>query len=422
MTKIVVCIMGQDNLHDLKICLDSVDGADAVVYCDGGSDPNMLPQIGNQFTEIITQVYEQDDPEMNGKQRNFYLKHLQDNYDGWWCLALDCDEVVHDFSRIRAFLEEKGEEHKDTLFSVHMRHLQGDFCHEDATRPTHFVPNRLFRVRKGLEYPLGEHVVLESPEKDYKQTVCTTIWHTPYAPMQHVYKRYKKNLEHSNVHSKKFLDDWYTAHLLGRYPRREFNPEELPPSLLRGYGIDPDLIYFQGRDKLEAKHFVDAINWAQFLGQAKIAETVLEIGCGMGPRIYAMNNVGIEADGIEISEWACNHALMRNHITQGDITDPDLKPPKKSYSMTMAYDVLEHLPYDKLDQALITLKSYTHKYILISVPVVGDPNLERDPTHIIKETREWWEKRIESHGLKKVEIPNNWLYRHQLFLYEVHNG
>lgn len=41
-----------------------------------------------------------------------------------------------------------------------------------------------------------------------------------------------------------------------------------------------------------------------------------------------------------------------------------------------------------------------------------------DKTHIIKETKEWWIKKIQSHGIIIKETPKDWLYANQILVGE----
>lgn len=379
--KLVVLIMGQDNLHDLKICFDSVKEADTIVYCDGGSQDGVDDWLakenflnGKNYGEgmdrvLIKQDYDQDDPFMNGKQRNFYLDFLKTNFLGWWCLVLDCDEVLSDdgIKKIKSFIGDVGGI-EDILYNVHMRHLQYSFAQEDATTPQHFVPRRLFCIRKELSYPEVEHPMLMAEGKNkYDDYNGVTLWHLPYARMRHVKSRYEKNLLHSNIHNKEFLDSWYRAHLFGGYPSKVFDPKELPSSLLLAYHIHPDELYFRGRG-LETKHFIDASHWKELIGDG----SVLEFGCGLGPRVYAMRSVGLDARGQELSRWAVDNSLAKGSVAQGDITKLEIYG---SYDLTIAYDVLEHILEADLAKAIVNLIDNSRKYVLVSVPFVGDPNL-----------------------------------------------
>ena len=125
---------------------------------------------------MIFQHYDQIQKEMNGRQRNFYLEGIKKKYPGWWCLVIDADEVVEDLSKIKEFINFLPKQNHRMVFSPKMRHFIGDFGHEDSTKATHFVPNRLFKIRKGLRYDEMEHPVLISKEGDYQNIILTTIW------------------------------------------------------------------------------------------------------------------------------------------------------------------------------------------------------------------------------------------------------
>ncbi len=169
--KLVCVIMGQNCGRFIGMCLESVKESDAIVYCDGGSKDKTLNIVGEYChgfempDNIIQNEYNQKDKGMNGKQRQFYLDYLKKNYKDWWCLALDADEVVEDLQKIKDFINVLPKENHDVLFSIKMRHFIGNLGQEDATQPIHFVPNRLFKIRDNLEYPLCEHPVLGLKDK-----------------------------------------------------------------------------------------------------------------------------------------------------------------------------------------------------------------------------------------------------------------
>ena len=415
MKKLNVVIMGQDCHKFIGMCLESVKDANQIIYCDGGSSDGTLgylTKIKGDWTEkirIIRNPYNQEDPKMNGKQRNFYLDCLKKHHRNEWCLVLDADEIVEDFSKLQDFVNTIKPEAEDILCSPKMRHLIGDFGHEDSTVPTHFVLHRLFKVREDLFYPELEHSVLNGKEVRSANIQPTTIWHLAYTPnMWDIKKRYDNHLAKSNMHTPEFLNQWYKAHLFGTYPTSQINPVELPSQLLDEFGIDKDELYFENRG-LETNHFIDAIHWKDFFK----CTNAIEFGCGKGPRVYAMKNVGIEAKGIEISEFAVNNKIHHD-VYHGSVLDFEWQ----NFDLAIAYDLLEHISYEDLDDAIQNLYDSTNKHILVSVPVIGDPNLEADPTHIIKEDREWWVKQFVSKGLKEVEVPQHFLYREQLMIFE----
>lgn len=413
--KTVVCVMGQNCKDYLEICLESCKEADAIVYCDGGSTDISMELCALYSAEVIQNSYSQDDPLMNGKQRSFYLKHLKENYEGWLAICLDADEVLAEgaIKEIVSYAKGFKEKTVDHAFSPRMRHLVGDFSHEDSTVPVHYVQNRVFFVSESLFYPEGEHVILQSKKKLYSLTIDdAVVWHLAYAPMFHVRDRYRKNLQHSNVHSKQFLASWYRSHLFGMYPKQKFDVRQLPTALLKSFDIDPDEIYFNNRG-LETKHFLDAVTWRDYFKP----ESVYEVGAGLGPRVLAMNSLGMNARGVELSRWAVDNALDKN-VEHGNILEQDPKNVGR-FDLVVAYDVLEHLEEQDLTKALAIISSISKKHLLVSVPVVGDPNLDADPTHKIRETKHWWVQVIESFGFELKETPDNFLYKEQVMIYEV---
>jgi len=135
-------------------------------------------------------------------------------------------------------------------------------------------------------------------------------------------------------------------------------------------------------------------------------------------RIWCMNKVGLNAHGNELSEYAVKNSFVPDKIVQGDVTKGLVKQDEDGYELAMAYDVLEHVSYEDLDNSIQTLMDTTKKYLFISVPVIGDPNLEADITHLIKETKEWWIKQFTNKGLKEIEVPQHFLFRDQLMIFE----
>jgi 2-polyprenyl-3-methyl-5-hydroxy-6-metoxy-1,4-benzoquinol methylase len=299
-----------------------------------------------------------------------------------------------------------------------MIHLINDFMHEDATVERHYVPRRLFKIAEDMKYPETEHGVLTSsiePDKGRYDGIC--IWHLAYVKHKfEILKKYKNHLAKSEMHSKDFLRTWYLSHLLGTYPAREVDLTKFPDVLARKFDVKDlaERIYFARRAQLEAKHFIDAANWKDHFKPKK----VLDVGCGMGLRMYAMKTYGLDVEGIEISRFAINSNLfgLADKMVCIDVSLPDLQMGAYQYDLVIAYDVLEHIEPDRLDQTIENIKKMATKNILCSIPFVGDPNLEADKTHKIKQTKEWWENKFKEHGLKILEVPRHFAYRPQQIL------
>jgi len=421
--KLVVVIMGQNCKKFIPMCYESVKDADAIVFCDGGSNDGTIDYLKDQGFEwepvkennktMIFQHYDQIQTEMNGRQRNFYLGNIKKKYPGYWCLCVDADEVLEDkgLKTIKEFINLLPKENDDILFSPKMRHLIGDLGHEDSTQPQHFVPHRLFKIREDLVYPEIEHPVLgHKGEIRMQNLTLATIWHLAYAPnMWDIKKRYECHLAKSDMHTPKYLNDWYKAHLFGMYPNTSINPMDLPSAVLDEFNIDKDEIYFHNRNKMEPKHYQDAIDWKTFF---KCKNAIL-FGCGFGQRVKVLNDIGIDCIGVEKSKYVVKNTI--DSVLLGDIVNYESET---AYDLAVAYDVLEHLKYKQLDYAITTLKNHSKKHILVSVPFIGSKDLDADPTHIIKEDKDWWVRQFTDRGLKLIKTPDTFLWKNQVMIFK----
>lgn len=407
MEKLIVTVMGQNCQRFIKMCLDSCISQDVkLVYCDGGSTDDTLFIVDGYTGTVIKNIYDQEDKQMNGKQRNFYLNYLKENYPNDWCLVLDADEIVEDLSKVKEFINRA----PPGLYSVKMRHLIGDLGHEDSTVPIHFVPHRLFKISEAGEYPLSEHPVLQPKDNKTQAgtgTDCTTIWHLAYIPnMWEIKKRYDSHCKKSEMHTPEYLKQWYHAHLFGQYPRNPIDLRDLPKELCEEFNIDKDEFYFKDRG-IELKHAIMTKQWNDYFKP----DNVLDLGCGRGPYLYFWKWYVNEVYGIELSEWAIRNGFVSS-IIHGSCDSEKLYG---KVELITAIDLLEHLDDITLNKTLNLMRQYGDKFIF-SIPFIGDPNLANDSTHLQFKTKEEWIKLIESHNIKIVDTPADWLFAHQILV------
>jgi len=411
LSKLVCVVMGQNCDKFIKMCIQSIHNADAIIYLDGGSKDKTLEiikEFGNVL--ILENKWDKTDKVMNGKQRNFYLNYLKNNFQGWWALVLDADEIVENLDKVKEFINQSQNEDFGAL-CVKMRHFIGSLGWEDASRETHYVPNRLFRIDKAIDYPLHSHPILNT-EGIVTTTECTTIFHLGHLPIEYmiyIVNRSKQHKEDSIIHDRQFLDWWQNAHLFGKYPTKEINPREVPKLIYEGLGIDFDEIY-SSQEQIEFKHHLMVKSWNDYFKP----KSVLDLGCGRGCYLYYWNWFVEEAIGLEINKWAIKNAFVPN-IKEGDIAHGFILP--FTPELTTCIDVLEHLNDKDLNLALSNLAQLEGKFIF-SIPFIGDPNLQADKTHKQFKTKEEWIKLIESHGIKIKETPKDWLFHEQIIIGE----
>ena len=185
MNKLIVVIMGPGKKHFAEMCLESIKDADKILYWT--PDKERLWEILEDkqldyITEMFNNGWDESDPQTNGKCRQRYLEHLKENYPNDWCLVLDEDEILEEdgIKKIKKFISESPE----GLYNVKMRHFINNLGWEDATRPVHVVPCRLFKISKAIKYPEHSHPVLEGELKG--ACLDTTIWHMGHLPVSYL--------------------------------------------------------------------------------------------------------------------------------------------------------------------------------------------------------------------------------------------
>ena len=421
--RLVAAYITENDSDLLEVSLKSIlPGVDKVyiVYSPtvGDNTVEMVRRLNTDKIVYITKPYPHAEKGANGIQRNKYLDVIKHHEKECFVLVLDSDEVVDDIHKLKTFVQD--DNNKEKMFNIHMRHLVGDFQHEDSTVKRHYGPHRLFHYKEWDEYryPELEHPVLYDINHKKSEAVCEIIciWHLAYAKhATELHRKYKNHMKKSTMHTPQGLKNWYFSHVFGVYPKKPFKITELPKTLIDHFELNDavNFEYFRERG-LETKHFVDFSHWRDHFKPKK----VLMVGDGLGHRSYAGLCCGVDVEAFELSAWAvehCPYPPMKNKIKQGDLLTYETEG---EFDLVVAYDVLEHLHPDDLHKALTNMHKWTNKKILISVPFIGDPNLENDPTHQSKMTKEEWVQTITKAGFKVMDAPMHFLYRNQLLIGE----
>jgi hypothetical protein len=79
---------------------------------------------------------------------------------------------------------------------------------------------------------------------------------------------------------------------------------------------------------------------------------------------------------------------------------------------------MEHLDINKEQEILDKLAQLSKKWLLLSICDTLLSKRYIDKTHINIKPRAYWRHQLEWRGFKQVEIPSDWLFGEQLYLYE----
>ena len=148
--------------------------------------------------------------------------------------------------------------------------------------------------------------------------------------------------------------------------------------------------YFDAQSKSGERAYERSEHWMRFFGS--IADhifsdinprTVLDAGCAMGFLVEALRDRGVDASGIDISEYAISQvrADIKPYCRQGSVTDP---LPSR-FDLIVSIEVLEHLASEDAIRAVENLCSATSDFIFSSTP-----QDYREITHVNVQPPEWW--------------------------------
>lgn len=125
-------------------------------------------------------------------------------------------------------------------------------------------------------------------------------------------------------------------------------------------------------------------------------QTVLDAGCAMGYLVAALRDRGVDAYGIDISNYAISKVRedIRPYCVVGALNEPlDHTVLPKKFDLVTSVEVLEHMSEDDGKKAITTLCDLTNCIIFSSTP---DDTTE--PTHINVQQREYWARMFAQNG------------------------
>src|SRR5262245_34919071 len=139
-------------------------------------------------------------------------------------------------------------------------------------------------------------------------------------------------------------------------------------------------------------------HWIRFFGgiadrvAAEIGpRRVLDAGCALGFLVEAMRERGIEAFGVDGSEYAIAHVpeAVRPFCWRGSVTDPL----REQYDVIVCLEVLEHLTREDGEQAIANLCAHTRDILFSS-----SPTHYSEATHLNTQPPEYWAAQFARHA------------------------
>lgn len=166
-------------------------------------------------------------------------------------------------------------------------------------------------------------------------------------------------------------------------------PQPTPPadsaSASVGSLYDDGGYFGEGRDFLDRAGLSGYERYDRDTSNADVAAYVLwrhfdvdrslDVGCAVGFVVEALREVGVDARGFDVSQWAVDHpaAGARGHIARGDLADG--LPVTGTVPLVTCLETLEHLPPEAVPGAVAELRRITGSWLVATIPSFGpNPN------------------------------------------------
>lgn len=136
-------------------------------------------------------------------------------------------------------------------------------------------------------------------------------------------------------------------------------------------------------------------NMAERIIEKYAPKTVLDMGCAFGYLVSALRNKGVQAYGIDISEYALGQAdeKIKPYVKVMSALDelPDNFP--KKYDLVVSIEMIEHLYADDGLKVIKKMTEYSDRILLSST----DSDFA-EPTHVNVQPKKYWCEKFAEHN------------------------
>ncbi len=141
------------------------------------------------------------------------------------------------------------------------------------------------------------------------------------------------------------------------------------------------------------------IQWAYDIKKYLNPKSLLDVGCAKGYLVRSLRLLGIDAKGVDISDYAIENAdeLARDHVKCSSATSI---PYDGKFELVIAFDILEHIPEPDVFTAIDELARLGDT-VFLKMPHFYDP-WDLDETHVTLYPKSWWNEEFSKRGFEVI--------------------
>lgn len=146
----------------------------------------------------------------------------------------------------------------------------------------------------------------------------------------------------------------------------------------------------------------------------------VDVGCAFGYLVRRMRSRGVESWGLDISEYALEHAPadIADHLRWWDMAGPDDSFfGREAFSIATCFETLEHIPPKGAQAAVEQLYGLLRPggRLVATICVEGQEGWDTDPTHLNVRPVEDWRGMFREAGFRRDALVEQELARYWLF-------
>ncbi len=163
------------------------------------------------------------------------------------------------------------------------------------------------------------------------------------------------------------------------------------------YGVGYGGYHYDGRYKLAVEKMINHYD-------LRPGDSVLEIGCAKGFLLFEFFQYGLEVYGVEISEYAIEHAhpVVKDSIRNMDARRLEFED--NSFSLVYAKEVLPHLPEQHLNIVISACNRVSKGNVFFEIQCANSEISKElfakwDSNHQVIQDMVWWEDLFHESGI-----------------------